>query len=145
MENNKVYTVLFENTLAAAGGGDGWEFNCPFWNHQAKLKSVTWNLRAYIAGPVNNLPLEVLDCLSYNLNIGAAADRLGTILDLVVVPGGGVVSQNGIRFSLFKPGQYLFDSCYIWNALNISAAFTNNHAVNQYHYQSQVVIELEYK
>jgi len=141
---NKLFTVLIENTLAAAGGGDGWTMNCPIVYRRAKLQSVLWDLRIYKVGPVNNIPLSHIDFLSYNLNIGGVADMLGNVFVIDTAPGGGVVSQNGIRFTMFRPGFYLFDSGFIYNQLTVSAAFTNNHATDQYHYQSQVVLELKY-
>ena len=108
LKMNRVYNVLFENTLAVAGGSDGWMGKCPLQRREAKIKSILWSLRVYVAGIQNNLPLEMLDCLSYNLNIGDGLSVMGSPIQITSTPAGGVVSQNGIRFSLFKPGQYFF-------------------------------------
>ena len=133
---------MLQGALAPVGGTHGWTMGLSFVNREARMRSFTWDLRVMVTGTANNLPLDGINVLGYNVVFGVAGTLVGTNVDLVgAAPAGGVMVGNGSQMYFYKPGQYLFECFFLYTYLNFNFTIVNNDAVINYTYQSSFFIE----
>jgi len=137
---------MLQGALAPVGGTHGWTHVLNFTNREAKIKSVTWDLRVMVTGTANNLPLDGINVLGYDLVLGILGGRIGNHIDLIgAIPAGGVIVGNGTQIYLYKPGQYLFDSFYLRTDLDFNFTIVNNDPLINYTYGCSFIFETQEK
>jgi hypothetical protein len=143
---SNVYGWTVENTLPALGAGDGYDFLISFQRREAKIRSLMWSLKIMVDAGAGytwpNLPLDILNMFSYNINIGYVNVNIVSPVGIVAAPAGSIV-YNGDRLPIFKPGQYFFDNFYLTNAFQFTMAILSTDPVINYKYLSSFLLETE--
>jgi hypothetical protein len=133
---------MLQGALAPAGGTHGWTMDIIFTNREAKIRSINWNLRVMQTGTANNIPLETLLVLGYNVVLGALTKLIGRPIN-VVGAAPGVMVGNGQQIYLYKPGQYQFDCFDLKSHVDFNFTIVNNDPAINYTYQSSFIFETE--
>lgn len=142
---NKVYTVNYSKGIAASVGGVVVVSNPVFWldnyNHTVKIKSIFFDMDFK---DVNNVRIQESDLknIYYSLVFNnVPAKMLANPFVRVDNPQAGTL-RNGFGFTIYKPGQHLFDSFYIRESAGILLLFSS-YELTTYTMSMQLIIEVE--
>jgi hypothetical protein len=139
---NRVYSVVVNPVVAAAGGVTAQNFFLTSTNREFRLKSIYWDLQIFenvLGIPLNlnnqvtqryvlHLGLLNVPQISYSLTPGAPAPA---------------ILYNGTNIMLHKPGQVIFNSFVINNDLEIRYEGVNLDLLLVYAHEVSLIIETE--